>query len=62
MSRKYKYRTKKISISIPEIYEEVLQKLIKQKIILNRSEAIRKAIREFLIKEFENKKKYDFHD
>ena len=62
MYRKRKYNTEKITISIPEIYEEVLQKLIKQKIVANRSEAIREALKEFLIKEFKNQKKYEFID
>ncbi len=59
---KKKGRTEKITISIPEIYEEVIQRFIKDKIVPNRSEAIRTALREFFVKEFENLQKYGFFD
>ena len=45
-----------ITINIPEIYDENIQKLIKAKVVPSRSEAIRIAIREFLQNEFENLK------
>lgn len=45
---------KNITINIPDIYDKNIQKLIKQKIVPSRSEAIRTALREFLHKEYEN--------
>jgi Arc/MetJ-type ribon-helix-helix transcriptional regulator len=45
-----------ITINIPEIYDDNIQKLIKNKIVPSRSAAIRTAIREFLQTEFENLK------
>lgn len=44
-------RMKNITINIPDHYDDVIQKLIKLKIVPNRSEAIRTALREFLAKE-----------
>lgn len=41
-------KMKNITINIPLQYNDVIQKLIKLKIIPNRSEAIRTALREFL--------------
>ena len=54
--RKYeeKITLKNITINLPEQYDEVIQKLIRLKIIPSRSEAIRTALREFLQKEFRN--------
>ena len=43
-----------ITIYIPEIYDDNIQKLIRMKITASRSEAIRTAIREFLHVEFDN--------
>jgi len=43
-----------ITINIPEIYDENIQKLIKLKLQPSRSEAVRTAIREFLHQEYEN--------
>lgn len=43
---------KNITINIPDIYDENIQKLIKMKLIPSRSEAIRTALREFLNKEY----------
>ncbi len=43
---------KNITINIPYIYEKNIQKLIEMKLIANRSEAIRTALREFLQKEY----------
>ncbi|KKL23203.1 hypothetical protein LCGC14_2427730 [marine sediment metagenome] len=45
-----------ITINYPDIYEKNIQKLIKQKVIANRSEGIRLALREFLHSEYENLK------
>lgn len=45
-----------ITINIPEIYDENIQKLIKAKIVPSRSAAIRIAIREFLTNEYNNLK------
>lgn len=45
---------KNITINIPDIYDDNIQLLIKQKLIPSRSEAIRTALREFLHKEYEN--------
>ena len=45
---------KNITINIPEIYDENIQKLIKMKRMPSRSEAIRTALREFLYREYEN--------
>lgn len=54
--RKYeeKITLKNITINLPEQYDDVIQKLIRLKIIPSRSEAIRTALREFLQKEFRN--------
>lgn len=43
---------KNITIYIPDNYEKNIQKLIVMKLIPNRSEAIRTALREFLQKEY----------
>jgi len=45
-----------ITINLPQIYDENIQKLIKQKIVPSRSEAIRLAIRDFLHQEYNNLK------
>lgn len=42
---------KNITINIPDIYDDNIQKLINQKLIASRSEAIRTALREFLQRE-----------
>jgi Arc/MetJ-type ribon-helix-helix transcriptional regulator len=49
-----KVSMKNITINIPEQYDLVIKKLINMKLIPNRSEAIRTALREFLSKEFSN--------
>lgn len=41
-----------ITINIPNLYDENIQKLIGMKLIASRSEAIRIAVREFLNREF----------
>jgi len=43
-----------ITINLPDQYDEVIQKLIRLKLIPSRSEAIRTALREFLQDEFRN--------
>jgi Arc/MetJ-type ribon-helix-helix transcriptional regulator len=43
-----------ITINIPDIYDTNIQKLIKMKLLSNRSEAIRIALREYLQKESVN--------
>jgi len=45
-----------ITINLPELYDENIQKLIKKKILPSRSEAIRMALREFLHLEYKNLK------
>ncbi|MFX1312650.1 MAG: ribbon-helix-helix domain-containing protein [Promethearchaeota archaeon] len=51
-----------ITINIPEIYDENIQKLIKMHIVPSRSEAIRNAIRDFLHNEYANLKLLGFFD
>lgn len=51
-----------ITINLPEIYDENIQKLIKNKITPSRSEFIRTAIRAFLHNEFENLKLLGYFD
>ncbi len=43
-----------ITINLPNQYDEIIQKLIRLKIVPSRSEAIRTALREFLQTEFRN--------
>ncbi len=45
-----------ITINIPDIYDENIQKLIKMKVVPSRSEAIRTALREFFRSEYANMK------
>lgn len=61
MRSKSENKTKKqpmhnITINIPDIYDENIQKLIKKGVIPSRSEAIRTALREFFHTEYENMK------
>jgi Arc/MetJ-type ribon-helix-helix transcriptional regulator len=51
-----------ITINIPEIYDENIQKLIKMNIVPSRSEAIRTALREFLHHEYHNLKLLGYFD
>ena len=51
-----KPKMQNITINIPEIYDENIQKLIRGGITPSRSEAIRTAIREFLRSEYINLK------
>jgi len=55
-----KPRMKNITINIPEIYDDNIQKLIKEKIVPSRSEAVRIALREFLHREYNNLKLLGF--
>lgn len=49
-----KRELRNITINLPDQYDEVIQKLIRLKLIPSRSEAIRTALREFLQDEFQN--------
>jgi Arc/MetJ-type ribon-helix-helix transcriptional regulator len=49
-----KTQMRNITIYIPEIYEENIQKLIEKGITPSRSECIRNAIREYLNQEYQN--------
>ena len=51
-----------ITINLPVIYDENIQKLIKKKIGPSRSEAIRIALREFLHNEYKNLKLLGFFE
>ncbi|MBA7492427.1 hypothetical protein ES702_02977 [subsurface metagenome] len=51
---------KNITINIPDLYDENIQKLIKMDIVPSRSEAIRIALREYLQKEQKNIKLLGF--
>lgn len=51
-----------ITINLPEIYDENIQKLIKMKVAASRSEAIRTALRDFLHKEYKNLELLGFFD
>ncbi len=51
-----------ITINLPEIYDENIQKLIRMKILPSRSEAIRVALREFLHNEYKNLKLLGFFE
>ena len=51
-----------ITINLPEIYDENIQKLIKMKILPSRSEGIRIALREFLHNEYQNLKLLGFFE
>lgn len=50
-SKQEKIPMHNITINLPYLYDDIFQELIKQKIIPSRSEAIRIAIKEFLIRE-----------
>lgn len=54
--KKKKTKMVNITINIPHIYEQNIQKLIKLKRISSRSEGIRLAIRDFLYNEYLNLK------
>ncbi len=50
--KKTKKRMVNITINIPDIYDENIQKLIRVKVVPSRSEAIRTALREFFQNEY----------
>ena len=60
--KKTKPKMINITINLPEIYDENIQKLIKKKILPSRSEAIRIALREFLHNEYKNLKLFGFFE
>ncbi len=60
--KKTKPKMVNITINLPEIYDENIQKLIKKKIMPSRSEAIRVALREFLHNEYKNLKLLGFFE
>ncbi|MHA1913779.1 MAG: ribbon-helix-helix domain-containing protein [Promethearchaeota archaeon] len=64
VSKKRKPKTKMVNITInlPEIYDENIQKLIRMKILPSRSEGIRVALREFLHNEYKNLKLLGFFE
>ncbi len=45
-----------ITINLPEIYDQNIQKLIGMKVVASRSAAIRTALRDFLHNEYNNLK------
>ncbi len=51
-----------ITINIPDIFDDNIQKLIKMKVTASRSEAIRTALREFLEREYDNLKLMGYFD
>ena len=55
-----KPRMKNITINLPKIYDENIQKLIKMKVVPSRSEYVRIALREFLHQEYKNLKLLGF--
>lgn len=61
MSKKSKEKMKNITINFPNCYDDNIQKLIKMKLVPNRSEAIRIAISEFLNREKNNLKLLEFN-
>lgn len=58
--QKKKKKMRNITINLPEIYDENIQKLIGMKICASRSEAIRTAVRDFLHNEYNNLKLLGF--
>ncbi|MHA1932162.1 MAG: ribbon-helix-helix domain-containing protein [Promethearchaeota archaeon] len=60
--RKTKPKMVNITINLPQIYDENIQKLIREKIVPSRSEAIRIALREFLHYEYKNLKLLGFFE
>lgn len=56
MSEIEKIKLQNVTIALPEIYIDNLEKLIDMGLISSRSEGIRIAIQEFLEKELENVK------
>ena len=62
MTLQKKKAMQNITINIPEIYDENIQKLIKKGTVKSRSGAIRIATREFLTTEFKNLKILGFFE
>ncbi|MFX0164746.1 MAG: ribbon-helix-helix domain-containing protein [Candidatus Hodarchaeota archaeon] len=60
--KKTKPKMVNITINLPEIYDQNIQKLIKMKLVPSRSEAIRVALREFLHNEYKNLKLLGFFE
>ncbi len=60
--KKTKPKMVNITINLPHIYDENIQKLIKMKVTASRSEAIRIALRDFLHKEYKNLKLLGYFD
>jgi len=60
--KKTKPKMVNITINLPQIYDQNIQKLIKMKVVPNRSEAIRIALREFLHNEYKNLKLLGFFE
>jgi len=60
--KKKKKKMVNITINLPEIYDENIQKLIGMKICASRSEAIRTALRDFLHNEYNNLKLLGFFE
>jgi len=60
--KKIKPKMVNITINLPQIYDQNIQKLIKMKVVPSRSEAIRIALREFLHNEYKNLKLLGFFD
>ena len=52
--KKSKPKMVNITINLPKIYDQNIQKLIEMKVVPSRSEAIRIALREFLHNEYKN--------
>ena len=61
-NKKKKPKMVNITINLPYIYDQNIQKLIRMKITASRSEAIRTALREFLYKEYNNLKLLDYYE
>ena len=61
-NKKKKTPMKNITINIPELYDENIDKLKDMNLIASRSEAIRTAIREFLQRESHNLDVLGFFD
>jgi len=60
--KKTKPKMINITINLPQIYDQNIQKLIKMKVVPSRSEAIRIALREFLHNEYKNLKLLGFFE
>ena len=61
-NKKIKRKMVNITINLPYIYDENIQKLIRMKVTSSRSEAIRTALRDFLHKEYNNLKLLGYFD